>query len=69
MLKTFKQAGCEDFHEVLACIGEMERSGMITQVVDDSGLSAKIRATIMVHNDLQVAAAILDQENPNNSRQ
>lgn len=63
MLKAVERAGCEDSHEVLACVGDMERSGRISRVVDGSDLSAKIRSAMMVHNDLQPAVAVLDQEN------
>lgn len=63
MLRAIERAGCEDFHEVLACVGDMERSGRITRVVDGSELSATIRTAMMVHNNLQPTVAVLDQEN------
>lgn len=36
MLRATERAGCDDFHEVLACVGDKERSGRMPRVVDGS---------------------------------
>ena len=47
MKRAIKRAGCEDFHEALACVGILERSGRLPRVADGTDLSAKIRTAIL----------------------
>lgn len=58
--RAIECVGCDDFYEVLACIGNIDRSGRSTCVVDGMELSAKIRIAMLVHNDLQPHIAVLD---------
>lgn len=37
--RAIERAGCEDIHEVLACVGDLDRSGRISRVVDGTELS------------------------------
>lgn len=63
MQRAIARADCEDFHEVLACVGDADRPGRDTRVIDGTELSAKIRKAMLDHHDLQPHIAVLDQEN------
>ena len=63
MKRAIKRAGCEDFHEILGCVGVMERSGRVPRVADGTDLSAKIRTAILQNPDVRPQQAVLDKEN------
>ena len=63
MKRALKRAGCEDFHEVLAYVGVMERSGRVSRVADGTDLSAKIRTAILQNLDVRSQQAVLNKEN------
>lgn len=57
------QAGCNNFHKVLAYISRINWLRQLTQVMDSTELSAKIQNAVFIYNNLQPYTAILDQEN------
>lgn len=63
MKRTIERAGCEDFNEVLACMGDLERLGRIPRVADGTELSSHIRDAILRNPDLNPQIAVVDQEN------
>lgn len=63
MRRAIDRAGCNDFHEVLACMNSIDRSGRPTRVVYGTELSAKIQNAMLIDNDLQSHVAVLDKEN------
>lgn len=40
--RAIERAGCEDIHEVLAYVGDLDRSGRIPRVADDIELSQNV---------------------------
>lgn len=57
------RAGCEDFNEILACAGDIERPGRLQRVPNSTVLSRDIRQAILKHSNLPPTTAVLDQEN------
>ena len=41
--RAIKRAGCEDINEVLACVGDLDRSGRVPRVADGTELSRDIQ--------------------------
>ena len=61
--REIERAGCEDIHEVLACVGDLDRSGRIPRVADGTELSKTIRNTILDNPKLKQHEAVIDKEN------
>ena len=57
------RAGCEDFNELLACVGDVERSGRPRRVPEGSKLSKDCREAMLKHSNLKPYTAVMDQEN------
>ena len=63
MRRAIGRAGTEDFYEVLACLGDLNRPGRDTQVVAVTHLSATIRNAILDNIILKPKEAVLEKEN------
>ena len=63
MRRAIGRAGNEDFYELLACLGDLNRPGRETRVVDGTQLSATIRNAIVDNPILKPREAVLDKEN------
>lgn len=61
MRRAIGRAGNEDFYEVLACLGDLNRPGRETRVVDGTQLSATIRNAILDNPTLKPKEAVLDK--------
>lgn len=60
--RAVDRAGSNDFHDILACLGDADRSGPSPRIPDQSDLSKQIRQTILKHPELSRTEAV-DQEN------
>ncbi len=63
MRRAIGRAGSEDFYEVLACLGDLNRPGQDTRVVDGTQLSATIRNAILDNPTLKPKETVLEKEN------
>lgn len=63
MRRAIDRARSEDFYEVLACLGDLDRPGRETRVVDGTQLSTTIRNAILDNPTLKPKEAVLDKEN------
>lgn len=64
MRRAVGRAGSEDFYEVLACLGDLNRPGRDTRVVDGTQLSATIRNAVLDNPPtLKPKEAVLEKEN------
>lgn len=61
--RAIERAGCENIHEVLACVGDLDRSGRIPRVADVTELSKTIRNAILENPELKPHEAVIDKEN------
>lgn len=61
--RAIKQAECEDIYEVLAYVGDLDRSGWIPWVADDTELSQDIWNAILNNLKLKFPKAMIDKEN------
>lgn len=61
--RAIDRAGCEDIHEVLAYVGDLDRSGRIPRVTDGTKLSRDIRNAILNNPKLKSHEAVIDMEN------
>ena len=57
---AIEEAGCNDFHKMLACISTIDRPGQPTKVIDGTKLLGNICKAMLVYNNLQAHVAILD---------
>ena len=60
MKRTIKRVGCNDFHEILACMSTIDSLKQLTRVVDSIKLSRNIYKAMLVYNNLQPHIAVLD---------
>ena len=58
--RAIERAGCEDIHEVLACVGDLDRSGRMSRVADSIELSQNIRNAILNNLKLKPHEAVID---------
>ena len=63
MRRAIDRAASEDFYEVLACLGGLDRPGRETLVVDGTQLSTMIRNAILDNPRPKPKEAVLDKEN------
>ena len=61
--RAIKRAGCEDINEVLACVGDLDRSGRVPRVADGTKLSRDIQNAILNNPKLKPHEAVIDKEN------
>ena len=63
MRRAIGRAGNEEFYELLTCLGDLNRPGRETRVVDGTQLSATIRNAISDNPTLKPRETVLDKEN------
>lgn len=63
MRRGIGRAGSEDFYEVLACLGDLNRPGRDTRVVDGTHISASIRNAILDNPTSKPKEAVLEKKN------
>ena len=61
--RTVERACCEDFNEILACIGDLDRLWKLPRIADGTALLSNIRNAILNNPDLRPRIAVVDQEN------
>ena len=63
MRRAIGRAGSKDFYEVLACLGDLNKPGRDTRVVDGTQLSTTIRNAMLDNPILKPKKAVLEKEN------
>ena len=58
--RAIERAGCEDIHELLASVGDLDRSGRMPRVADAIEFSQNIRNAILNNLKLRPHEAVID---------
>ena len=61
--RAIERAGNEDFHDVLACVGNAKGRGSIARIPDGSELSSNVRNAFLKHPHISPTKAVFDKEN------